>query len=344
MARQLTIDIPDAVTSHFVIATATPPRDPAGEVRERLAWQGDESLPRLAAELLDTPLLEIRLDRSTWSDFAADMAVAAKRDGAALARLERATHHLVVANHAPPLAQPEHAQAARSVARILASVSDGVIYDARCEQLLPRRLRDHPEPAEFRLADHWLSAFVIGDPPGQPSRHTPDDESDEAAHDDPDACPECDGVPGGYAPPRTVHVETGGLHRFGLPDLVLSGASPMAWLRPLNLLRGVAVRMLEEHFDWLRQHPGETPRELGDHLWIGARDVHAFQAPEGVARRTSARVRVRLTRAPDASPGAPPFLRIGPPAEFAGSRREWLETVVAPAIPSVTGWPRTAAA
>jgi hypothetical protein len=334
MARQLTIDIPEAVTSHFVIATATPPRDPAAEVRQRLARCRDESLPRLAAELLETPLLEIRVDRAAWSDFAADMAATAKRDGAALARLERATHHLVVANHAPPLAQPEHAQAARSVARILAGISDGMIYDARCEQLLPRRFRDEPEPPDFRLADHWLSAFVIGDPPGQPPRHTSGGRSGDGSG--------CRSSGGGARP--TVHVETGGLHRFGLPDLVLSGASPMAWLRPLNLLRGVAVRMLDEHFDWLRHNPGDTPRHVGTHLWIEAREAQAFQADEALARPASARVLVRLTRAPDECPGAPPFLRIGPPADFAGNRREWLETVVAPAIPSVTGWPRTAAA
>jgi hypothetical protein len=333
MVRQLTVTVPDAVTSHFVIATAHPPRDPVALVRKRLTGEPSDVLARLADDLLDTPLLDIRTDRAAWSDFGADMVAAVEPDTAAAIRLDRATHHLVVAGHAPPLAQPEQAQAARLVARVLSGASDGLVYDARCGRALPPEFDAGPEPIPFRLADHWLSAFVTRDPASRPGGHGA--ATGRAPVTEQDAP--------GTARLGSIHVETAGLHRFGLPDLALTDTTRSGWRHPLNLLRGLAVRLLADHWDWLRRHPGDSRRTIGGRLLVEAGDVWGFWAsppPHG----HDDRVLVELARAPGECPGAPPFLEVGPPREFPGDRQEWLETVVAPAIPEVIRWHGGAAA
>jgi hypothetical protein len=324
MGRQLTLAVPDTVTSQFVVATANPPRDPCAAARAYLPDR-QAAVARLAGDLLDTPLLEVGIEDAERSEFAAVLAEASPSGGHSyLADQGLRTHHLVVTSHAPPLAQPEHAQAARAVARILAALSEGVVYDSQTGQVLPDRLRAEAEPGWFRLADDWLPVLVSGAPrddsrePGGGSRGT----ADAAA---------------------STSMETAGLRRFGLPELVLDEAPTTGWPRPLNLLRGVAARLLTDHWDWLRRHPGETYRDLGAHLWVEARDVWGYwgAAP---AFGDDLRLRVRLDSASGDCPGAPPTLALGPPAEFPGDRRAWVETSVAPAMPPMTDWPRDQAA
>lgn len=327
MARQLTLTVPETVTSHFVIATAAPPRDPVAAVRSALERGPADPPARLADDLLDTPLLEVRTevcaDRAAWPGFGAPMASTAfaaagtepapavapgAADPEAGLRLAHATHNVVVTAHAPPLAQPEHAQAARVVARILAEACGGLIYDTRCGRVLPADFPRRPEPLRFRLADRWLAGDVTPVPRGEP----------------------------GGRVPRSYLVETAGLHRFGLPELATVASTRAGARRPLNLLRGVAARLLAQHWDWLRRHPGEPRRPLGRHLWVEAHHVWSYwgDAPPPDA---DARVRVRLARSPDECPGAPPFLEVGPPIDFSGTRRDWFDDVVATVVPEAVG-------
>lgn len=291
--------VPATVTAPFVVATAHPLDDPVAVARARVR------LP-LAAELLGSRLLHIRVRPAGESGHAGPMRAAAWARPEEAHRQAEVRHHIVISGHAPPVSQPGHAQAAREIARVVAEACDGVVYDQWSRQVLPRSFRLAPEHPEFFLADDWLAMFV----------------ADHGDH---------------------LRLVTAGLHRFGLPELeaalVPVGNGPAA----ITLLRCLAVRLLAEHWDWLACHPGGLRRRIPTQTWADGRDVWRYWGAEPEETLVG-QVRVRLGRVTGKHARNLPYLVAGPPADFDADPADWWNDVVDLAMPYVPDVPRRTAA
>lgn len=286
--------VPDTVTAPFVVATARPLDDPAAVARGRVR------LP-LAAELLGSRLLRIRVGPEGASGYAALMRTAGRtRPDEAHLPVE-ARHHIVISGAAPPVSQPGHAQAAREIARVVAEACDGVVYDGWTHQVLPRSFRLAPEHPEFCLADDWLATFVTD-------------------HDD------------------RLRLVTAGLHRFGLPELGAALVPAGNLAAAVTLLRCLAVRLLTEHWDWLACHPGARRRRLPAQTWADGRDVWRYWGAEP-EESLAGEVRVRLRPVTGERARHLPYLVAGPPADFDADPADWWNDVVDLAMPYVPDAP-----
>ncbi|MGK5552201.1 hypothetical protein ACSNOI_11345, partial [Actinomadura kijaniata] len=96
-----------------------------------------------------------------------------------------ARRHVLVSGAAVPAEQPRHAQAVRLVARVLAAELEGRVVDLESHRLLAPGEGAVGEPERFRLDEEWFGVFLTGAGPGR------------------------------------VRADTYGLHRFGVPELVL---------------------------------------------------------------------------------------------------------------------------
>lgn len=301
------LHIPETVATPFVVATAQPPHDPSAMARARVR------LP-LAADLLGTPLMRIRTLPAGASGYSELMGSAAWVRPEERHLLEKATHHIVVMGHAPPVSQPDHGQAARAIARVIAEACDGVVYDAWSHQVLPHDFRFGAEHPEFCLADDWLATFISGDEAGD------------------------DGVDGGG-----LDLMTAGLHRFALPELQATRVPVGNVFAAVTLLRCLSVTLVSEHWDWLACNPGARARRLARHAWAEGRDVWRYWAaePKGAV---GGRVRVRFRHVPEEGLEALPYLSVGPPADFGAVAAEWWNDLVDLAMPYVSEAPRRTAA
>jgi hypothetical protein len=295
------LDIPETVTTPFVVATEQPLRDAPAVARARVR------LP-LAADLLDTPLVQIHTMPAGISGYADLMASAAWARPEERDLLDKFSHHLVVLGHIPPVSQPDHSQATRAIARALAEACDGVVYDAWSHQVLPHDFRFGVEHPEFCLADDWLATFISGD----------------------------DGADG-------LHMMTAGLHRFALPELEATGIPAGNVFAAVTLLRCLSVTLLSEHWDWLACNPGARSRPLPAHAWVQGRDVWRYWAAEP-KDPVGGRVRVRLRPVTEEAPESLPYVSVGPPADFSAPLSEWWNDVVDLAMPYVSEAPRRMAA
>lgn len=146
------LDIPETVTTPFIVATAYPLDDPVAAARSRVR--------PLAAGLLAAEMVRIRTLPAGESGFADLLA------GAAWARpderdlLDKADRHIVITGAIPPVSQPGHGQAVREIARAIAGCCDGLVYDAWSHQVLAHDFRFAAERPDFRLGDDWLAVFV----------------------------------------------------------------------------------------------------------------------------------------------------------------------------------------
>jgi hypothetical protein len=294
------LSVPESVAAPFVVATAHPLDDPAAVARGRVR------LP-LAAELLGSSLLRFRVRPAAESGYADLIGSAAWARPEETHLLGKARYHIVITGHAPPVSQPEHAQAAREIARVVAEACDGVVYDAWSHQVLPHAFRFGAEHPEFCLADDWLATFVTGDEDG------------------------------------ALHLVTAGLHRFGLPELEARDVPGGNLFAAVTLLRCLAVGHLDEHWAWLACNPGARLRRIPAETVVEGADVWRYWAaePAGVA---GAPVRVRLTPAPPEGADALPYLVAGPPADFDAPAALWWNDVVDLAMPYVPEAPRRTAA
>jgi hypothetical protein len=291
-------EVPEIVPSAFIVATADPHVDPAAFDRI------EPPLGPVVRDLLGTPLLEI----STYP--AHEVELTELIAGSAWVRpeeqplLETVTHHVVVASHGPPTAQPQYAQAARAAARVVAAASDGIVYDVGSHQTLPSEFRATPERQEFCLGDDWLAVFIAGD-------------SDD-----------------------TVEVATVGLCRFGLLDLVANGVPTEHCFGGIMLLRALAVGLLERQWRGLVQDPGDRTLRVERDLWVEVRDAWRYWgvSPPPVTDR----IRVGLGMSSDVFDRTPAILTVGPPS--ATQARNWWRRVVTPAMPNLTEAPDQAAA
>jgi hypothetical protein len=297
------IDIPETVATPFVVATTQPLHDPAALARARIRH-------RLAADLLGTPLVRIRtvpVGESGYADLIETAAWARPEDRYLLRKF---THHIVVTGHIPPVSQPDHGQATRAIARVIAEACEGVVYDAWSHQVLPHDFRYGAEHPEFCLADEWLAVFVSGSDRG---------------------------------PAGGLQLLTAGLHRFALPELEARKVPLGNVFAAVTLLRCLAVALLHEHWDWLACNPGSRSRPLPGHAWVEGRDVWRYWAAEPKGP-IGGRVRVRLSRSDQEGPKTLPYLAVGPPEGFTAPVGEWWNDVVDLAMPYVPEAPRRMAA
>lgn len=151
----LSVPVPETVTTPFVVVTAQPPHDPPSAARARVRSP-------LAADLLRTPLVRISTLPAAESGFAELIDHAAWMRPGDRPSLRKLTHHVVVMGDVPPVSQPGHGQATRAIARAVAEACEGVVYDAWSHQVLPHDFRYAAEHPEFCLADGWLATFVSG--------------------------------------------------------------------------------------------------------------------------------------------------------------------------------------
>ncbi len=310
----LALDVPETVATPFVVATARPPHDPAAIARARVRQP-------LAADLLATPLVQIRTVPAAASGYSELMESAAWARPDDRRLLHKFTHHVVVMGHIPPVSQPDHGQATRAIARVVAEACDGIVYDAWSHQVLPHDFRHGAEHPEFCLADEWLATFISGS----------------------DGTHRRDGPGGGGLAGRGLDVVTAGLHRFALPELEARRVPLGNVFAAVTLLRCLSVTLLSEHWDWLAGNPGARSRRLPDHVWAESRDVWRYWAAEP-RQAVSGRVRVRLNPTDRADPDTLPYLSAGPPATFTAPIREWWNDVVDLAMPYVPDAPRRMAA
>jgi hypothetical protein len=300
------LDVPETVATPFVVATEQPLRDPASVARARVRHP-------LAVDLLGTPLVQIRtvpVGESGYAELTESAAWARPEDRYLLHKF---THHIVVMGHIPPVSQPDHGQATRAIARVIAEACEGVVYDAWSHQMLPHDFRYGVEHPEFCLADEWLATFISG--------------SDR---------------PRGESAGR-LQLMTAGLHRFALPELEARKVPLGNVFAAVTLLRCLAVTLLYEHWDWLACNPGTRSRRLPQHAWVEGRDVWRYWAAEP-KNAVGGRVRVRLERTGQDGPEMLPYLAVGPPADFPGPVGEWWNDVVDLAMPYVSEAPRRMAA
>jgi hypothetical protein len=297
------LDIPETVATPFVVATDRPPRDPAAVARARVRHP-------LAADLLGTPLVQFTTLPVGGSGYAELIGGAAWARPADRRLLHKFTHHVVVMGHIPPVSQPDHGQATRAIARVVAESCEGVVYDAWSHQVLPHDFRHGVEHPEFCLADHWLATFVM--------------EDEETA--------------GGRG---VVDLATAGLHRFALPELEARSVPAGSVFAAVTLLRCLSAVLVPEHWDWLACNPGTRIRGLPASTTVEGRDVWRYWAAEP-RPATAGRVEVRLDRADGSE--ALPYLSVGPPGDFPAPAAEWWNDVVDLAMPYVPQAPRRTAA
>jgi hypothetical protein len=249
MNGQIALEIPESVTTHFLVATndAAPPG--TGYVRDLLSISTAGSLAVIARDLLESPLLYVKDESTATSDWRDRLRGVAGVE-AEVEFVLQASHHVVVTSVAAPAAQPRHAQAARLVARLVAAATSGVAVDLAANHAFTAVDTAGTERDAFVLGDDWLATFV-----------TCDDQASE---------------------PGRVRVETAGLRRFGLPDLTMRGVQFASMLTAVNIVRALAFRLVTEHWNWLADHPREPVRRLdrrqcaaGRHLWSywGARPL-----------------------------------------------------------------------
>ena len=298
---------------------------------------------------------------SGYSDLVESAAWARPEDRRLLRKL---THHTVVMGHVPPVSQPEHGQAIRAIARVIAEACDGIVYDGWSHQVLPHDFRFGVEHPEFCLADDWLATFIsASDAPDRPEGSDPARASHRAGspnqtgglrradnHKYPDSPDRrsTSTATGADEPVRDctsggLHLVTSGMHRFAFPELEATTVPISNICAAMTLLRCLAVTLLAEHWDWLACNPGARSRRLPEHVRVEARDVWRYWAAEP-KDAIAGRVEVRLECTGESGPDALPYLSVGPPADFGAPIAEWWNDVVDLAMPYVSEAPRRTAA
>jgi hypothetical protein len=209
MSMQISYAVPDSTTSVFLVI--------ADRLPDELAHPSCD-IPRLTTAVWharDSPLDP----RRVWAYANWDRRIPAP-----------SAYHLMVSATAPVRNQPRAAQAARAYARSLAGKTRGVLIDWATRDIVLAAGR--PERARFHLGGQWLGYDLhVYD-----ERHA--------------GLPELE--PWEEPPPRwkacaAIRIQTRGLARFGLPELVIDGIDCEHRLTALNVLRALAQHLLNEH-------------------------------------------------------------------------------------------------
>jgi hypothetical protein len=298
---ELTLDIPLKTTTQFLIPTSHPLAWPAEHIApqlDRLADSPDHrNLATAALGLLDSADLTIEMVAAARSTWREELADVAAPDHSLYARLAAPFHHIAEVS-APTAAQPQAAQESRLIARLLADGCGGVVADLAARAVLPP---NPEEPPQWHVGDGWITIFQTMDDP--------------ASHD--------------------LRVETGGLNRFGLPELCTRKVGLDVQLTATNLLRGMATKLIHG----LREHlagPGPSAdttwtipaRQHLESAWVS----HYYRQPPIHAGALS----VVLEPMPD-SPNAD--LEVLPPKLIRADTGRWWRKYAALTIPDLIDYP-----
>ncbi|MFI0483617.1 hypothetical protein [Actinomadura sp. 9N215] len=284
----VTITVPEETSAGFVVATDRDPGDLPAAILRRLPG------PFAAAVSirLGTPRLALTCHPAADSPWDLSGVTGADEDDAD--RVRQATRHVGVTSVLPVSDLPSGPHLARAAAMTIAESLCGVPVDLASTEVQP--IVPFGRFDEFVLADGWLGASL---PPYRNSGGC------TAEEDDIDGC-------------ACVELTTRGLHRFGLPELEITGVACPHDLAALNVLRTTAQRLLP-----LGRHPGEhtLPAELlltsiDFAAYWGNRDPMWDDGP----------LSIHLTEA------APNRLAIRPPAGFPGTLNEWLWDELPPVL------------
>lgn len=192
--------------------------------------------------------------------------------------------------------QPRTAQLSRLIARTLTRATGGVLTDPCAHIVLADAYRLHEESGSFEVAGDWVTVFLTQD----------QDTGD------------------------TLRAETRGLTRFGLPELCTQGFGQDVSMTAVNLLRGLAVQLLHEHWDHLASPTAGPSRTISagrafDIAWV----YRYYRRPP--TKRGSLAVLVRhLPGSPNAD------LEVLPPSFMQGSTGRWWRNYAALTIPGLT--------
>ncbi|MFB4279117.1 MULTISPECIES: hypothetical protein [unclassified Nonomuraea] len=298
---KITLPLPDAMTSLFIVATDHAPFD----VESFVPWRVGGPYRRAAISAAGNGALSVTHHPTPWKPIETNLTDDERR------RLRRTKQHIVVESTAPPHKLLTTVQVARASARALARECDGLLIDPLTGSTILTCGRCAGEPTHFRLNDDWLSWDVqVHDAATCP----PWDPSDMGA---------CD----------CLRVTSRGLRRFALPEITLDGAACAHNLCATNLLRTVANRLLTDHLTYLTTHPAATHRNIDDFLQIHPSDqpdgglpfgvqLTPYDADLGELGRTGSIRRLKVGPAPGT--GQITCLKVGPPSGFTGSLNDWL--------------------
>jgi hypothetical protein len=305
----LELAVPTWLTTHFIVATDHPMTDPAAVAADALrsynparptGRETDQPLPAAGAlTLLTTPLLQIHhspAEESGWNEDLED--IAGPENDVWTVRTVR--HHLIITTTEPTVRGPGTVQSARLLARLLAAYSGGIIADPVSNQTVSHSRRPDNEQRRFRLGQDWIGVFIT------------------SAHDG-----------------ATLHANTAGLYRLGLPELHTCGFTSTTGAA-VNLLRGLAWQLYDELWKYLQDPPliESTSRQVKADRLVTPDDVSRYyDAPD--SGRDGVHVRLDLV----GDPSHPARLTVSPPAEHRRRVGWWWEEIISPVIPSTTEKP-----
>ncbi|HEU5157870.1 MAG TPA: hypothetical protein VFU43_12815 [Streptosporangiaceae bacterium] len=297
----ITMSVPQSVTSRFVVAADEVPKDPYAMARAQVTGPpGEEVLDRLG-----TPLLSLRAVAAADSIWRDDLAAVAASDDER-DRLWAAAGHLVIESETPPGERPRLAQAVRAVARALAETTGGLLADLCTAQIVRPDQRVEGERDWFCAADGWLGIDCRINPDGGMDTESP---------------VEC----------ACLCLFTRGLSRFGLPDLVIDRVACAYDLAATNVMRGLAVRLLER----LWADPGARELRLDEAVVVEPADMWGYWAARPLFGRP---VPIRLAHASRGDLPTGSYLEILPSPDFLGTRAEWGTDVLNEGLSPVAGW------
>ncbi|PRY01955.1 hypothetical protein [Allonocardiopsis opalescens] len=299
MAQHISLADPPVGVPQFLVAAERLPDDPHTAVVAGLARVAERGLAGAALRLLHSG--ELRCEPEPPHLLGRPRGPV--RTEQLRARFDRADHHLAVRIVGAGGAGPGAVQAARAAARALAASCGGLVADAFTGQVLPAG--GGAEALEFQLADQWLALYL--DRPAARDRG-----------------------PGRRAAP--AEIASAGLARFGLPDLNLRGIALHQWFLATTLLRGLATRLLTDHWTWSAERPGRARRWLAVRTVVDTRDVKRYW---GVLddQPPVASVEVRLTPLTPPAAGAGTRVLVRPRASYTGGIDSWLDRIAALAFP-----------
>jgi hypothetical protein len=294
MANTVVLTVPEKILTSYVVAA--PERMPSGlsgpsVERATTELSGDggtlvDVAPRVDVIAPDEPWFAHMVELLACPDCGPHL------PPKALARLCSAERHLVVTATHGPAWPPLHVYTAATTAEALAVSTGGILLDPEAPLLrrtrwAPCSLRDRDG---FAVAE-WLEITVSPD------------ETDIR---------------------RGTWMTTGGLGRFGLPEIIAKRIPPGVARGWCSVLNGLAQTLLDAHWADLDAEPGRAFREIAETVVVTS---EAVEAATGRARPTSGSAEVRLRLDPGA-PGVPSYLTVMPPRAFRGPAGRWRHDVV----------------
>ncbi|MFC4913960.1 hypothetical protein [Actinomadura gamaensis] len=288
-------------TRHLITCPTPDTPDPAALRAVLPSLTSDSELRTRARRLLeaeDLPLLGRPVPApSPWTDRLPGLAGL----NSALADARSVPYHRLFEARLSRTSLPANLQAARLLARAVATTVRGALIDLDSNQLVP----PPPEPSAFVLAHGWVGVFISPDDDGliRADTYRADTYRADTYRAD------------------TYRADTYGLHRFGLPEISARGV-PLGLVHlAANLTRGLAYRLTTAH-----------------HPTLGCRDDHPpATSPSATLTRCSTTDVLRFWGLP-ATPGPSVTVRLAPATTPCPDCETALEITPATPTPPTIWW------